>query len=280
MKTLVKLRLHFYNSIAYYFEEEIEIDKLSIEEHRRILHKYFGIITTPGQFTVALAGNPNVGKSTVFNALTGLHQHTGNWPGKTVDNAQGSFTYLDSSFLMVDLPGTYSILAHTIEEQVARDFICFGKPDATLVVLDATSLERNLNLALQIMEITPKIIVCVNLMDEAVKKNITINIAALEKELGVPVIPTTARNGTGVGDLRHALYKMSIGVTLTNPRQISYSPEVETAIQELAPKISCCLGQTLNPRWVALRLLDSDQAFIDSITHYLNLENTLQELAV
>ena len=174
------------------------------EEHHRILQEHFGIITTPGQFTVALAGNPNVGKSTVFNALTGLHQHTGNWPGKTVDNAQGSFTYLDNSFLMVDLPGTYSILAHTVEEQVARDFICFGKPDATLVVLDATCLERNLNLALQVMEITPNVIVCVNLMDEAVKKNITLNTSALQKELGVPVIPTAARNGKGLDDLRHA----------------------------------------------------------------------------
>ena len=254
--------------------------KLSIEKHHRILREYFGITTTPGQFTVALAGNPNVGKSTVFNALTGLHQHTGNWPGKTVDNAQGSFTYLNSSFLMVDLPGTYSLLAHTVEEQVARDFICFGKPDATLVVLDATCLERNLNLALQVMEITPKIIVCVNLMDEAIKKNITVNISALEKELGVPVIPTAARNGIGLDDLRHALYELSIGSTLTNPRQIKYSPEVETAIQELAPKISRCIGHTLNPRWVALRLLDGDQTFIDSITHYLDLENNLQEWAV
>jgi len=254
--------------------------QLNIEEHHRILREHFGITTTPGQFTVALAGNPNVGKSTVFNALTGLHQHTGNWPGKTVDNAQGSFTYRDRSFLMVDLPGTYSILAHTIEEQVARDFICFGKPDVTLVVLDATCLERNLNLALQIMEITPKIIVCVNLMDEAIKKNITVHIATLQKELGVPVVPTAARNGEGLGDLRQVLYEMSLGLALTNPRQIIYSLEVETAIQELVPKISRFIGHTLNPRWVALRLLDGDQAFIASIIHYLDLENTLQELAV
>lgn len=256
------------------------MSKFNKEEHHRILQEHFGIITTPGQFTVALAGNPNVGKSTVFNALTGLHQHTGNWPGKTVDNAQGSFTYLDSSFLMVDLPGTYSILAHTVEEQVARDFICFGKPDATLVVLDATCLERNLNLALQVMEITPNVIVCVNLMDEALKKNITVNISALQKELGVPVIPTAARNGKGLDDLRHALYEMSIGITHTTPRQIHYSPEVERAIQELTPKISRCIGSALNPRWVALRLLDGDSAFIDSITHYLDLENNRKELAV
>lgn len=256
------------------------MNKSDTDKHHRVLCEHFGITPIPGQFTVALAGNPNVGKSTVFNTLTGLHQHTGNWPGKTVDNAQGSFTYRDSSFLMVDLPGTYSILAHTVEEQIARDFICFGKPDATLVVLDATCLERNLNLALQVMEITPKIIVCVNLMDEAVKKNITVNISALQKELGVPVIPTAARNGIGLDDLRHALYEMSKGLALTSPRQINYSPEVEASIQELAPKISKFIGHILNPRWVALRLLDGDQAFIDSITHYLTLENKLQELAV
>ncbi|GMA97678.1 FeoB small GTPase domain-containing protein [Pelosinus sp. IPA-1] len=251
------------------------------DEHHRFLHEHFGITTRLGQFTVALAGNPNVGKSTVFNALTGLHQHTGNWPGKTVDNAQGNFTYLDHSFLMVDLPGTYSILAHTVEEQVARDFICFGKPDATLVVLDATCLERNLNLALQVMEITSKVIVCVNLMDEATKKNININIPALQKELGVPVIATAARNGVGLDKLRQGLYEMSIGSCIGTPRQIKYSPAVENAIQQLLPNITRVIGPNLNPRWVALRLLDGDQAFIKSITSYLGLSLIyLQEAAV
>jgi len=140
------------------------------EKQSRVLREHFGINPEPGQYVIALAGNPNVGKSTVFNALTGLRQHTGNWPGKTVDNAQGTFTYRNKPFLLVDLPGTYSILAHTVEEQVARDFICFGEPNATIVVLDATSLERNLNLALQVMEITSNVVVCVNLMDEARKK--------------------------------------------------------------------------------------------------------------
>lgn len=259
------------------------MDNSNTEEHRKILRDHFGITTSPGQFTVALAGNPNVGKSTVFNALTGLHQHTGNWPGKTVDNAQGNFTYLDRSFLMVDLPGTYSILAHTVEEQVARDFICFGKPDATLVVLDATCLERNLNLALQVMEITPKVIVCVNLMDEAEKKGININIASLQKELGVPVVATAARNGKGLDDLRQKLYEMSTGHCIAAPRQINYSLEVENAIQQLLPNVSRLIGPNLNPRWVALRLLDSDQAFIASITHFLDLDlnmASLQEVAV
>ncbi|SFL54446.1 FeoB small GTPase domain-containing protein [Pelosinus propionicus] len=253
------------------------------KEHHKLLSEHFGITAIPGQFTVALAGNPNVGKSTVFNALTGLHQHTGNWPGKTVDNAQGSFTYLDRSFLMVDLPGTYSILAHTIEEQVARDFICFGKPDVTLVVLDATCLERNLNLALQVMEITPKIIVCVNLMDEAEKKNIKIDLSALQKDLGVPVVATAARSGMGLDTLRQKLHEMSIGLCTPTPRQISYSSEVENAIQQLLPNVSRLIGSNLNPRWVTLRLLDGDQAFIKSISQYLNLDlhsTRLQEVAV
>ncbi|WP_036680899.1 FeoB small GTPase domain-containing protein [Pelosinus fermentans] len=255
----------------------------TIEKHHKLLSEHFGVTTTPGQFTVALAGNPNVGKSTVFNALTGLHQHTGNWPGKTVDNAQGSFTYLDRSFLMIDLPGTYSILAHTVEEQVARDFICFGKPDATLVVLDATCLERNLNLALQVMEITPKIIVCVNLIDEAEKKNIKIDISALQKDLGVPVVATAARNGKGLDILRQKLYEMSTGLCTVAPRQINYSSEVENAIQQLLPKVSRLIGSNLNPRWVALRLLDGDEAFINSISQYLDFDlhsTRLQEVAV
>lgn len=151
--------------------------------HGRILREHFGITSKEGQIVIALAGNPNVGKSTVFNALTGLRQHTGNWPGKTVDHAQGTFSYRDKSFLLVDLPGTYSILAHTVEEEIARDFICFGKPDVTVVVLDATSLERNLNLALQVMEITSQVIVCVNLIDEAQKRKSPSTLPAWNRSL-------------------------------------------------------------------------------------------------
>src|SRR5690554_1675276 len=131
------------------------------------------------EFVVALAGNPNTGKSTVFNQLTGLNQHTGNWPGKTVTNTQGKYTYKDKRYVLVDLPGTYSLLANSVEEQVARDFICFGNPHATVVVTDATCLERNLNLVLQIMEITDKVVVCVNLMDEARRKRIGIDLEKL-----------------------------------------------------------------------------------------------------
>ena len=134
-------------------------------------------------FTIAIAGNPNVGKSTVFNSLTGLHQHTGNWPGKTVSNASGIANFNDKDFLLVDIPGTYSIMSNSQEEEIARDYICFGNPDCTVVVLDATCLERNLNLVYQIMEITPNIIVCVNLLDEAKKKGISINLNELERKL-------------------------------------------------------------------------------------------------
>lgn len=139
-------------------------------------------------FTIALAGNPNVGKSTIFNNLTGMHQHTGNWPGKTVSNASGHSVYKNNDFLFVDIPGTYSIMSCSEEEEIARNYICFEKPDATVIVLDATCLERNLNLVFQVMEITDNIIVCVNLLDEAKKKNIKIDLDKLSKELGVPVV--------------------------------------------------------------------------------------------
>ncbi|SDE12206.1 FeoB small GTPase domain-containing protein [Sporomusa acidovorans] len=249
-----------------------------VENRGRVLREHFGITPEPGQYVIALAGNPNVGKSTVFNALTGLRQHTGNWPGKTVDNAQGTFTYRKKPFLLVDLPGTYSILAHTVEEQVARDFICFGEPDATLVVLDATCLERNLNLALQVMEITPNVIVCVNLIDEARKKNITIDFPALEKELGVPVVATAARKSEGLDTLRETLYQVSTGARKYSPRQLVYSPSVEEAVQGLLPNLQCLVDHKLNPRWVALRLLDGDKAFIESISRHLDLQSNLKVL--
>ncbi len=139
-------------------------------------------------FTIALAGNPNVGKSTIFNNLTGMHQHTGNWPGKTISNASGECLYKNTSLLFVDIPGTYSIMSNSEEEEIARNYICFGNPDATVVVVDATSLERNLNLVFQIMEITNNIIVCVNLLDEAKKKKINIDLNKLSKKLGIPVV--------------------------------------------------------------------------------------------
>ena len=165
---------------------------------------------------IALAGNPNVGKSTVFNGLTGMNQHTGNWPGKTVTNAQGYCQTKNQSYVMVDIPGTYSLMAHSAEEEVARNFICFGNPDAVIVVCDATCLERNLNLVLQTMEISRKVIVCINLMDEAKRKNITINLERLSQILGVPVVSTVARKKKSLDTLMRTLDRTIIKEDKTN----------------------------------------------------------------
>ena len=158
-------------------------------------------------YTVALAGNPNVGKSTLFNALTHLHQHTGNWPGKTVATARGSFTYRQETYTLVDLPGTYSLLADSPEEEIARAFLCSGAADVTLVVADATCLERNLNLTLQVMERTYPVVLCVNLLDEARKKGITVDLTALQDALGITVVGTAVRGGEGLDALREAIYQ-------------------------------------------------------------------------
>jgi ferrous iron transport protein B len=160
-----------------------------------------GVRSDKWDFLVALAGNPNTGKSTVFNALTGLRQHTGNWPGKTVTRAEGIFISGSDRFKLVDLPGTYSLQAASTDEEVARDTLLFGAPDVTVIVVDATRLERNLNLTLQILEITSRVVVCLNLMDEARRRGIGVDPAALSRELGVPVVPTSARGGEGIDAL-------------------------------------------------------------------------------
>jgi len=181
-------------------------------------------------FSVAFSGNPNVGKSTIFNSLTGMHQHTGNWPGKTVSNASGVFNHMNKSFLLIDLPGTYSLISNSQEEEVARDYICFGKPDVTVVVVDSTCLERNLNLVFQIMEITHNIIVCVNLLDEAKKKNIDIDLKSLEKLLGVPVVGTTAKDKSTLKALTHCIYDVCMNHKKCNPNLINYESDNEDYI--------------------------------------------------
>lgn len=209
-------------------------------------------------YVVALAGNPNTGKSTVFNHLTGLKQHTGNWPGKTVTRAEGGFTYENHTFKLVDLPGTYSLLSASVEEEVARDFLLFGQPDATIVVVDATVLERNLNLVLQILEITGKVVVCLNLIDEAERKGIKVDHTALTRELGVPVVPTIARRGIGISQLISKVHEIVSGKLKTNPHRIKVRPQLQKALDALVPEIQKLFPDLPNPRWVAMRLLDGD----------------------
>jgi len=209
-------------------------------------------------YIVALAGNPNVGKSTVFNALTGLKQHTGNWPGKTVARAEGGFQFNGKRYKIVDLPGAYSLLSASVDEEVARDFILFGKPDCTIVVVDATQLERNLNLVMQVMEITDRVVVCLNLMDEARRKGIEVDDRALSRHLGVPVVPTAARHGEGLGLLMRTVAELVQGQIKTAPHQIQGNEEFKRAVAELAPMIESAFPGLPNARWVAMRLLDGD----------------------
>lgn len=231
--------------------------------------KYNVEVTHENQITIALAGNPNTGKSTVFNALTGLNQHTGNWPGKTVQRAQGTFKHRDKEFLVVDLPGTYSLLAHSVEEEVARDFACFGNPQVIIVVADATCLERNLNLALQVMEISNNVVVALNLMDEAERKGINIDVDALQQKLGVPVIPTVARDEMGIDKLINTVYAVATGKLSPKPYRLTYSEEIESLVTELETILRDIVGQQYNARWLALRLIDGDKAILRSITEIL-----------
>lgn len=216
---------------------------------------------TPEDRVVALAGNPNVGKSTVFNALTGMNQHTGNWPGKTVTNAQGTCRTKRHSYVMVDIPGTYSLMAHSAEEEVARNFICFGGADAVAVVCDATCLERNLNLVLQTMEITPNVVVCVNLMDEARRKRIRIDLGALSRQLGVPVVSTVARRKKSLTALTDALDRLADGAQ-THPAIVRYPEPVEQAIAAVEPLVREKTAGKLPSRWLSLQLLDPDETLL------------------
>lgn len=213
---------------------------------------------------IAVAGNPNVGKSTIFNALTGMNQHTGNWPGKTVSNAQGYMQTLNHSYMLVDIPGTYSLMAHSAEEEVARNFICFDNPDATVVVCDATCLERNLNLVLQIIEVSPKTVVCVNLLDEAKRKNIRVDLKKLSQILGVPVIGTVAQKKNTLNALKNALDE-TIDQNLQTPIIITYPAYLEEAIALVEVAITSQFKSKINTRWVALKLLDYDDSLINEI---------------
>lgn len=227
---------------------------------------------TKEDYVVALAGNPNVGKSTVFNALTGLNQHTGNWPGKTVAKAEGYYEFKDSTIKIVDLPGTYSLLSNSEEEEIARDYICFNDPDIVVVVADATSLERNLNLFIQISEITDKAILCVNLTDEAEKRNIKIDLDLLSKELNANLVSSSARNGIGIEELKEAIFKE---ITLKDSKKnaINYDSPIEKAIEE----IEIILDEALEvpkrkKRWIALRILEGNTSILKSLYNKYNIQ--------
>ena len=228
--------------------------------------KKLGIDMSSFDYVVALAGNPNTGKSTVFNYLTGLKQHTGNWPGKTVTRAEGGFEFNGKKFKLVDLPGTYSLLSTSVDEEVARDFILFGQPDVTVIVIDATRVERNLNLVLQILEITDRVVICLNLMDEARRNGIEVDARTLSKELGVPVVPAAARQGEGMNELLKYIFDVATGAYICKPYKIkSKSKELNEAIEKLSKEIQEEFPDLPNTRWVALRLLEGDQTIIDAI---------------
>ncbi|WP_394336470.1 FeoB small GTPase domain-containing protein [Aureibaculum luteum] len=228
--------------------------------------KKLGVHTDNIDYVVALAGNPNTGKSTVFNALTGLRQHTGNWPGKTVVRAEGAFEYNDSKFKLVDLPGTYSLLSTSQDEEVARDFILFGKPNVTVIVVDASRLERNLNLVLQILEITDKAVLCLNLMDEAKRNNIKIDERTLSRDLGIPVVPTSARFNEGIPDLIQTISEVASGKIICKPHRIKNVPKkIEDAVEKLSTEIKKQFPTIPNSRWIAFRLLEGDDRILKAL---------------
>lgn len=225
-----------------------------------------GISLEQVDHVVALAGNPNTGKSTVFNSLTGLRQHTGNWPGKTVRRAEGAFAYGDRRFKIVDLPGTYSLLSTSVDEEVARDFLLFGQPDVTVIVVDATRLERNLNLALQVLEITDRAVLCVNLVDEARRHGLTVDDRTLSKDLGIPVVLTAARRGEGIPQLLQAIFDVAVGAYVCRPHRIkSGTPALRRAVDRLTGKIRREFPNLPNARWVAFRLLEGDPRIVEAV---------------
>ncbi len=238
--------------------------------------KKLGVDTSNIDYIVALAGNPNTGKSTVFNALTGLRQHTGNWPGKTVVKAEGGYSYNSKKYKIIDLPGTYSLLSTSQDEEVARNFILFGKPDVTVIVVDAGRLERNLNLVLQVLEITNKAVLCLNLMDEAKRHNVEINTRSLARDLGIPVVGTTARSQIGIPELLKTIDEVATGKVVCRPHRVkNLTKSIERSVKDLAKTIEQQFPGLANSRWVAFRLLEGDERITEAVKNH-----ELKELVV
>ena len=226
------------------------------------------------KLTIALAGNPNVGKSTVFNALTGLRQHTGNWPGKTVETARGTSRAFGVETTWIDLPGCYSLLPHSSEETVARDALVFGGVDAVVIVCDANCLERNLNLALQVLEAKRRAVVCVNLMDEARRRGLRVDLELLSRRLGVPVIGCSARDGEGLRALTRAAIRAADATDpAPEPCRVAYPDTIERelALAERAIEPALCAADP-PARYLALRLLEGDTDFLKTLRESLHID--------
>lgn len=230
--------------------------------------------TSEDDIIAALAGNPNVGKSTVFNRLTGMKQHTGNWPGKTVSSASGEVNFKGRRIILVDIPGTYSLMAHSPEEEAAVDFICFGGADITAVVCDATCLERNLNLVLQTAEAFKRTVICVNLLDEAEKKGIDIDFKALERETGLKAVGMSAREGIGLEDFTKALTEKAGDSGYLN---INYGEKTEAAVSLIESRVKRFTGEKLSARWTALRLIEGNSYIVNAINSFLGVDLNADE---
>jgi ferrous iron transport protein B len=229
-------------------------------------------------FTIALAGNANVGKSVIFNQLTGLNQTIGNWPGKTVEKAEGFLHFKGYKIKILDLPGIYSLSAFSIEEIVARDYIAIEKPDVIINVLDASALERNLYFTLQLLELNVPIVIALNQMDVASKKGVKIDCEKLSEVLGVPVVPTIAVTGSGIKELIDKAVQVFEGKIKLKPLKITYRKEVEEAIQKLENQIKISLSNlTLKypSRWLAIKLIEKDEDIENKIKSFSEGEKIL-----
>ena len=221
---------------------------------------------TKKEITIALAGNPNSGKTTVFNNLTGARQHVGNWPGVTVEKREGNCSYKDYSIKVVDLPGVYSLTAYSLDEVIARDFVVDAKPDVVVDVVDASNLERNLYLVVQLLEMEVNPVVALNMMDVAESRGYQINIEELSRLLGTPVVPMIAARGQGTRELLQTIVDVAEGNNQLSGIQLQYGRDVEEEITKLEKLVSSnSLAEGYSPRWLAVKLLEEDEQIISKI---------------